>query len=98
MYRAASEVNGKVSREEKWFQSHSNSLTDSSNAVPLLHFFLACASVVSYVVFVLSLYVPHLSFFWCLGKAILPGCVIFLISSLIFVHSDVSFLSRTDLQ
>ena len=32
-----------------------------------------CASVVSNVEFVLSLFVPNLSFFWCLGKVVLHG-------------------------
>ena len=34
-------------------------------------FFFICASVVSYVTFVLSLFVPNLPFFWCLVKAVL---------------------------
>ena len=33
-----------------------------------------CASVVSYVLFVLSLFVSHLSFFWCLERAVLRDC------------------------
>ena len=36
-----------------------------SKAVPLLEFLLV--SLASYVVFVLSLFVPHLSFLCCLG-------------------------------
>ena len=39
--------------------------TDCSKAVPLLQFFILCASMVSYVTFILSLFVPQLSFFWC---------------------------------
>ena len=39
-------------------------------AFPLLQYFFVCASIVSYVVFVLS-FVPHLSFLWCLGRAVL---------------------------
>ena len=35
--------------------------------VSLLQFFIVCASLVSYVEVVSSLFVPHLSFFWCLG-------------------------------
>ena len=38
----------------------------TAKVVPLLQFFV-CASVVSYVAFVLSLFVPNLSFFWCLA-------------------------------
>ena len=34
-------------------------------------FFCVCASVVSYVTFILSLFVPLLSFFSCFGKAVL---------------------------
>ena len=36
-----------------------------------------CASVVSYVVFVLQLFVPDLSFFWYLGKVVLRASSIF---------------------
>ena len=32
------------------------------------------ASVASYVAFVLSLFVPHLSLFWYLGRAVLRDC------------------------
>ena len=39
--------------------------------------FFLCASVVSYVVFVLSLFVPHLSFLWCHGRAVLRDCGMF---------------------
>ena len=34
---------------------------------PLLQFFFIRALVVSYVAFVLTFFVLHLSFFWCLG-------------------------------
>ena len=37
----------------------------------VLQFGFVCASVVSYVAFVLSLFLSHLSFFWRLGKAVL---------------------------
>ena len=47
---------------------------------------LLCASVVSYVAFVVFLFVPHLSFFWCLGGgtgreggAVFRGCAIYTI-------------------
>ena len=36
--------------------------------------------------FVVSLFVPHLSFFWCSRKAVLPDCDIFWVSSLILVN------------
>ena len=49
----------------------------------LLQFFVL-ASVVSYVTFVLSLFVSHLAFFWCLRKAVLRGCGISWVSALIF--------------
>ena len=39
--------------------------TDHFKAVLLLQSFIVCASVVSYLAFVLSLFIPHLSFFWC---------------------------------
>ena len=59
--------------------------TYRSKAVPLLSFFLVCMSVVSYLEFVLSLFVPHLSFFWCLGKTVFRDCGIILVSSLVFL-------------
>ena len=34
----------------------------------------SCTSTVSYMAFVLLLFVSHLSFFWCLGKAVLRDC------------------------
>ena len=39
-----------------------------SKAVPLLQFFFVCASVVSYVTFVLSWFVLHLFFFDAFGR------------------------------
>ena len=52
-----------------------NSLSaDRSKAILLLQFFFVCTSVVLYVAFVLSLFVPHLSFFWHLRKAVLRDC------------------------
>ena len=44
---------------------------------------LLCGSVVTYVAFVLSLLFPHLSFFRCLGKAVLRDYSISLVSSVI---------------
>ena len=47
-----------------YFQPYTSSFsTDLSKAVPLLQLFFVRASVVSYMVFVVSLFVPHLSFF-----------------------------------
>ena len=40
-------------------------------AISLLRFLIVCVSLASYVAFVLSLFVPHLAFFWCIGKAVL---------------------------
>ena len=48
--------------------------TVHSKTVTVLQFFLVCASVVSYVAFVLSLCVPRFSFFWCLRRAVLRDC------------------------
>ena len=56
--------------------------TDRSKAVALL--FFLCAPVVSYVLFVVSLFVPHLSLFWCLGRSVLRDCGISSVSSRIF--------------
>ena len=49
--------------------------------VPLLHFFV-CASVVSHMAFDVSLFVPHISLLWCLGRVVLRDCG----SSWIFSH------------
>ena len=39
--------------------------------------------------FVLSLFVPHLSFCWCFGRAVLRSCGIFLVPLLIFfLHTE----------
>ena len=51
---------------------------------------LIARQLVSYVAFVLSLFVPHLSFFWCLGKAVLRKFDIFLFD--IFFHLLILFL------
>ena len=59
--------------------------TDRSKAVPLLQFFV-CASVVSYHSVLFSLFVPHLSFLWCLGKAVLRDCGFSWVSSLIIFN------------
>ena len=48
--------------------------TGFSKAVPLLQFFFVRVAVVSYVMFVLSLFVPHLSVFWCVEKAVFRDC------------------------
>ena len=48
-----------------------------------MKFFFVRESVVSYVAFVLSLFIPHLSFFLCLGKATLCDCGISWVSSFI---------------
>ena len=39
------------------------------------------ASVVSYVAFVLSLFMSHLSYFWCLGRVLLCDCGVSRVSS-----------------
>ena len=49
-----------------------------------LCFILLCVSMVLYMAFVLSLFVRHLSFSWCLGKAVLRDCDISFLSSHIF--------------
>ena len=45
-------------------------------------FFFLRASTVSYVVFVLTLFFSHLSFFWCLGKAVFQDVDITWVSSI----------------
>ena len=42
-----------------------------SNVVPLFQFVFFLASMVSYVAFVLSLFIPDLLFVWCPGKDVL---------------------------
>ena len=76
-------------REKKnWFKPSSSFCTDRSNAVFLLQFFYVYSvSVVSYVAFVLSLFVPHLFFFWCLGMAVLPDSGISWVSTYIFAFT-----------
>ena len=44
---------------------------DFNKAILLLQVFFVYTSVVSYVAFVLSLFVPGLSFFWCLGRVVI---------------------------
>ena len=63
-----------------------NSLSPSSSigrsiVVPLLGLFFVLALLISYIAFVLSLFVPHLSFFWRLGKAKLRDFGIFWVST-----------------
>ena len=50
--------------------------------------FFVCFFVVFlfFVVFFWSLFVPHISFFWCLGKAVLRDFGLSWLSSLIFYH------------
>ena len=64
--------------------THSSKSTDRIKAVFLLQFLFVCAYVVSYEAFVLSLFVPHISFFWYLVSAVLCECGIFWVSLLIF--------------
>ena len=60
--------------------------TEHSKAVPLLQFFFVFALVGSYVAFVLSLFVPHLFFFWCPRKNC-ASCDSW-VSSLIFFYIE----------
>ena len=39
-----------------------------------------------------SLFVPHLSFFWCLGRAVQHDCTIFWLSSHIFLQMETIYL------
>ena len=56
------------------FEAPSRFSTDHSKAVPLLQYFLFPASVVSYIAFILSLFVPHLSLRLCLVRTVLRDC------------------------
>ena len=64
---------------------------DRSKVVPLLQFHFACASEVSIVAFVLSLFVLHLSFFGSFGRLCF---VIVVISGYIYWYSKTS-IART---
>ena len=57
--------------------------------------FFVCAFVVSYVAFVLYLFVPNLYFLWCFGKAVLTDCNIFWLYSSVFFFSCIK-KSSTD--
>ena len=61
--------------------------TGHFNVALLLQFFFLCASKVLYVVFALSFFVPHLSFFWCLGEVVIRDSKISCVPSLIFSTS-----------
>ena len=54
----------------------------------LLQFSFVCVSVVSYVVFVVSLFVPHISFFCWLGTTVLRDCD--MVSLLVFLSCCLS--------
>ena len=64
---------------------------DRSKVVPLLQLFFVCASVV-------SLFVPHLSFFCCLGRAVLRVCGFSRVSFLVFSNplERVRYYDNTD--
>ena len=60
-----------------------------SKAVLLSQFFFVCASVVSYMAFVLSLFVSNLPCFLFVGKAVLRYCGISEVFSLFFFFKKV---------
>ena len=65
--------------------------TECSKADCPLQFFLVCASVFFfYVALVLYLFVPYLSFFWCLGMNVLRDYGISLISLLIVLYFETT--------
>ena len=69
--------------------------TDRSNSVAvLLQFVFVCASVMSHEAFVLLVFVPHLAFFWSIGRGVLCNCGISWVSSLIFFYSETQWLFR----
>ena len=61
--------------------------TDRFNVVLLLQFLLLRASVISSVAFMMSLFVPHLSFLVCLGRAVLCDCSFSWVFLLIFLRN-----------
>ena len=78
----------------------SSVFTVCSNSFSLLLIFFVRASIVLYVTFVLSLFVPHLSFSWCVGKALLHNygnflgifSYIFGTGSLVCIHPKTGFV------
>ena len=54
--------------------------------ISLLQFFFIHMSVVSYITFVLSSFVPYLSFYWCVGKAVIMTFPGYLHLYCFFVH------------
>ena len=60
----------------------SSSLSDHYQGGSFIAVFLCCTSVVLYVAFVLSLFLPNLSFVWCLGKPVLRDSDISWVSTL----------------
>ena len=60
---------------------------------PPLQLFFLYASVVLYMAFVLSLFFQYLSFFLCLGRAVLRECGISWIASHIFSHCYMQTLN-----
>ena len=61
-------------------------------------FLFSCATGVSCVAFVSSLVVPHLSFIWCHGRAVLRDCGISWVSSLVFSIGSIFWFQLTRLQ
>ena len=57
-----------------WFKPHGNFCTYRSKALPVFQFFSVCALVITYVAFVLSLFVLSLFFLQCCGKAVIHDC------------------------
>ena len=55
----------------------------------MLQIIFVYTSVVSYLAFILTVCVRHLSIFWSLGKAVLRDCDIFQVFSLIFLYCHV---------
>ena len=66
-------------------------------AIPWLQFMFVFVSEISNKTFVLCLFVPHLSFFLCLGMAMLRDCDVSLVSSLTVCISAIQPQNSHDL-
>ena len=76
LFGATSGDKGEVLRRYNWFKP----LFLNSTFILTVprRFFCCSSSLFSNVAFVLSLFVPYVSFFWCLGKAVLRKCELIL--------------------
>ena len=61
------------------------------SAVPLLQFLFVSALVVAFVAFILSLFVPHLFFFWCFRRIVAFPLFVVPLLQFVFVRASEVF-------